>query len=76
MNNKEVDAFCFLLSDICSQGTEAIMRFLCSERGLQYEPPSKFLLDVLDVPTAEPSSMKRHSLQADVIALHVCYTPE
>ena len=48
------------------------MRFLCSERGLQYEPPSKFLLDVLDVPTAEVSSMKRHSLQADVIALHVC----
>ena len=47
------------------------MRFLCSKRSLQYEPPSKFLLQVLDVPSAVPASQRKHSLQADVIALHV-----
>lgn len=37
-------------SDVCNSGTEDIMKFLCSESGLEYLPPSNFLLNVLDNP--------------------------
>ncbi|XP_060069768.1 E3 ubiquitin-protein ligase LRSAM1-like [Ylistrum balloti] len=37
-------------SDVCCQGTEAIMQFLCDESGVEYLPPSNFLLGVLDSP--------------------------
>ncbi|XP_056011978.1 E3 ubiquitin-protein ligase LRSAM1-like [Ostrea edulis] len=36
--------------DICKQGTEEVMKFLCTESQMEYEPPSKFLLDILDPP--------------------------
>ncbi|XP_041368128.1 E3 ubiquitin-protein ligase LRSAM1-like isoform X2 [Gigantopelta aegis] len=36
--------------DILKQGTEGIMKFFCHELGLHYEPPSSFLLNVLDPP--------------------------
>lgn len=37
-------------ADVCQQGTEAIMQFLCDESGVEYIPPSNFLLGVLDSP--------------------------
>lgn len=43
--------FTYPSKEICSQGTEAIMRFLCTEAGIQYEPPSKFALNILPNPT-------------------------
>lgn len=46
---------------ICCSGTEAIMKFLCSECSVEYLPPSNFLLDVLDPPKPElmsPSGSK------------------
>ncbi|XP_061189417.1 E3 ubiquitin-protein ligase LRSAM1-like [Saccostrea echinata] len=36
--------------DICKKGTEEIMTFLCTECQMEYEPPSKFLLDILEPP--------------------------
>ena len=36
------------ISDVCNSGTEEIMKFLCSESGQEYLPPSNFLLNVLD----------------------------
>ncbi|XP_053380258.1 E3 ubiquitin-protein ligase LRSAM1-like [Mercenaria mercenaria] len=37
----------------CLSGTEAIMKFLCSECGIEYLAPSNFLLDVLEPPKPE-----------------------
>ncbi|XP_014774266.1 E3 ubiquitin-protein ligase LRSAM1 [Octopus bimaculoides] len=45
-------------AEVCSQGTEAIMKFLCSESGEEYIPPSQFLLQVLD------SSEKKHQMSS------------
>ena len=50
-----------------------MMRALCSDCGIQYEPPGKFLLDVLEAPKPAQLSQARHSFQADVIALSVSY---
>ncbi|XP_060106995.1 E3 ubiquitin-protein ligase LRSAM1 isoform X1 [Heteronotia binoei] len=33
---------------ICSTGTEAIQQFLCEESGIEYNPPSQYLLPVLE----------------------------
>nr|XP_060613427.1 E3 ubiquitin-protein ligase LRSAM1 isoform X2 [Anolis sagrei ordinatus] len=34
--------------EICSIGTEAIQKFLCEELGIEYNPPSQYLLPVLE----------------------------
>ncbi|KAJ8300947.1 hypothetical protein KUTeg_022466, partial [Tegillarca granosa] len=44
---KKLCIFNFVFVDICNEGTEAIMKFLCSECGVEYQPPSNFLLEVL-----------------------------
>ncbi|XP_034565480.1 E3 ubiquitin-protein ligase LRSAM1 isoform X2 [Notolabrus celidotus] len=33
---------------VCTEGTESIQRFLCSELGEEYRPPSQYLLPVLE----------------------------
>ncbi|KAJ0057579.1 hypothetical protein NL108_009356, partial [Boleophthalmus pectinirostris] len=33
---------------VCTEGTECIQRFLCSELGVEYCPPSQYLLPVLE----------------------------
>ncbi|XP_074067215.1 E3 ubiquitin-protein ligase LRSAM1 isoform X2 [Macrotis lagotis] len=40
---------------VCSLGTEAIQQFLCKESGLEYYPPSQFLLPVLERDGGETS---------------------
>ncbi|XP_053229022.1 E3 ubiquitin-protein ligase LRSAM1-like [Podarcis raffonei] len=35
-------------NDICSAGTEGIQQFLCGELGIEYNPPSQYLLPVLE----------------------------
>ncbi|XP_065504543.1 E3 ubiquitin-protein ligase LRSAM1 isoform X1 [Caloenas nicobarica] len=35
-------------ADICSAGTEAIQQFLCKECGIEYYPPSQYLLPALE----------------------------
>uniref|UniRef100_A0AAY4EGN5 RING-type domain-containing protein n=1 Tax=Denticeps clupeoides TaxID=299321 RepID=A0AAY4EGN5_9TELE len=35
-------------ASVCTDGTEAVQRFLCSEMGLEYLPPSQYLLPVLE----------------------------
>ncbi|XP_041666080.1 E3 ubiquitin-protein ligase LRSAM1 [Cheilinus undulatus] len=35
-------------SSVCTEGTESIQRFLCSELGEEYCPPSQYLLPVLE----------------------------
>ncbi|XP_077001546.1 E3 ubiquitin-protein ligase LRSAM1 isoform X3 [Tamandua tetradactyla] len=39
--------------EVCSAGTEAIQQFLCKESGLDYYPPSQYLLPVLEQDGAE-----------------------
>ncbi|XP_043325553.1 E3 ubiquitin-protein ligase LRSAM1 isoform X3 [Cervus canadensis] len=39
--------------EVCSTGTEAIQQFLCKESGLEYYPPSQYLLPVLEQDGAE-----------------------
>uniref|UniRef100_A0A5F9CYM1 Leucine rich repeat and sterile alpha motif containing 1 n=1 Tax=Oryctolagus cuniculus TaxID=9986 RepID=A0A5F9CYM1_RABIT len=43
--------------DVCGAGTAAVQQFLCRESGLEYYPPSQYLLPVLeqDGAGAEPS---------------------
>ncbi|CAI9174843.1 unnamed protein product [Rangifer tarandus platyrhynchus] len=41
--------------EVCSTGTEAIQQFLCKESGLEYYPPSQYLLPVLEQDGAENS---------------------
>ncbi|XP_042767793.1 E3 ubiquitin-protein ligase LRSAM1 isoform X2 [Panthera leo] len=36
------------LEEVCSAGTQAIQQFLCKESGLDYYPPSQYLLPVLE----------------------------
>ncbi|XP_066223207.1 E3 ubiquitin-protein ligase LRSAM1 isoform X1 [Saccopteryx leptura] len=42
-------------AELCGAGTEAIQRFLCKESGLDYYPPSQYLLPVLEQDSAENS---------------------
>ncbi|XP_060768891.1 E3 ubiquitin-protein ligase LRSAM1 isoform X2 [Neoarius graeffei] len=42
-------------SSVCTAGTEEIQRFLCSELGLEYCPPSQYLLPVLENESSKPS---------------------
>ncbi|XP_006154144.1 E3 ubiquitin-protein ligase LRSAM1 isoform X1 [Tupaia chinensis] len=41
--------------EVCSAGTAAIQQFLCKESGLEYYPPSQYLLPVLEQDGAENS---------------------
>ncbi|XP_041481365.1 E3 ubiquitin-protein ligase LRSAM1-like isoform X1 [Lytechinus variegatus] len=38
--------------DICQDGTENIMKYMCAENGIEYSPPSKHLLPVLNTYTS------------------------
>ncbi|XP_033732703.1 E3 ubiquitin-protein ligase LRSAM1-like [Pecten maximus] len=49
-------------ADVCSRGTEAIMQFLCDESGVEYLPPSNFLLAVLDSPDDSSPGTAKTSL--------------
>ncbi|KAB5522520.1 hypothetical protein PHYPO_G00160440 [Pangasianodon hypophthalmus] len=42
-------------ASVCTAGTEEIQRFLCSELGLEYCPPSQYLLPVLENDSSKPS---------------------
>ncbi|KAL4219600.1 E3 ubiquitin-protein ligase lrsam1 [Mactra antiquata] len=55
--------------NICCNGTEAIMKFLCSECDMEYLTPSNFLLDVLDPPNLalqSPDSSKNFEEEQDL----------
>ncbi|XP_034350660.1 E3 ubiquitin-protein ligase LRSAM1 isoform X2 [Arvicanthis niloticus] len=41
--------------EVCGAGTEAVQQFLCKESGLDYYPPSQYLLPVLEQDGAENS---------------------
>lgn len=41
-------AMVFPPPEVCSNGTAAIQQFLCKESGLEYYPPSQYLLPVLE----------------------------
>uniref|UniRef100_A0A8C8ZF11 E3 ubiquitin-protein ligase LRSAM1 n=1 Tax=Prolemur simus TaxID=1328070 RepID=A0A8C8ZF11_PROSS len=41
--------------EVCGAGTTAILQFLCKESGLEYYPPSQYLLPVLEQDGAENS---------------------
>uniref|UniRef100_A0A452QHN1 Leucine rich repeat and sterile alpha motif containing 1 n=1 Tax=Ursus americanus TaxID=9643 RepID=A0A452QHN1_URSAM len=41
--------------EVCSAGTQAIQQFLCKESGLEYYPPSQYLLPVLEQDGADTS---------------------
>ncbi|XP_064435859.1 E3 ubiquitin-protein ligase LRSAM1 isoform X10 [Mirounga angustirostris] len=41
--------------EVCSAGTRAIQQFLCKESGLEYYPPSQYLLPVLEQDRANTS---------------------
>ena len=44
-------------SDVCLKGTESIMMCICSDNGMEYIPPSNFLLNVLDAPPMSPTKI-------------------
>lgn len=63
-------------NDICKQGTEKIMMFLCSECNMEYEPPSKFLLDILEPPNLmltpkESSFSKAHEMEESALQKNI-----
>ncbi|XP_073414418.1 E3 ubiquitin-protein ligase LRSAM1 isoform X2 [Dendrobates tinctorius] len=41
---------------VCSEGTEAIQQFLCKELGIDYCPPSQYLLPVLENDTCDAAA--------------------
>ncbi|XP_058015232.1 E3 ubiquitin-protein ligase LRSAM1 isoform X4 [Ahaetulla prasina] len=43
-------------NEVCSAGTEAIQRFLCEKAGIEYNPPSQYLLPVLESDGGEISA--------------------
>ncbi|XP_051893393.1 E3 ubiquitin-protein ligase LRSAM1 isoform X2 [Pristis pectinata] len=43
-------------ASVCSNGTEAIKQFLCKELGIEYMPPSQYLLPVLESDGHVPDS--------------------
>ncbi|XP_063172421.1 E3 ubiquitin-protein ligase LRSAM1 isoform X2 [Candoia aspera] len=44
----DASAMVYPPNEICSTGTEAIQRFLCEKVGIEYNPPSQYLLPVLE----------------------------
>uniref|UniRef100_A0A1A8G523 Leucine rich repeat and sterile alpha motif containing 1 n=1 Tax=Nothobranchius korthausae TaxID=1143690 RepID=A0A1A8G523_9TELE len=49
-------AMTFPPASVCSEGTESIQRFLCSELGEEYCPPSQYLLPVLETDCSKQDS--------------------
>uniref|UniRef100_I3K420 Leucine rich repeat and sterile alpha motif containing 1 n=1 Tax=Oreochromis niloticus TaxID=8128 RepID=I3K420_ORENI len=43
-------------SSVCTEGTESIQRFLCTELGEEYCPPSQYLLPVLESDSGKQSA--------------------
>ncbi|XP_069799020.1 E3 ubiquitin-protein ligase LRSAM1 isoform X2 [Dendropsophus ebraccatus] len=43
-------------ASVCSEGTEAILRFLCRDLGIEYCPPSQYLLSVLENDTCDATA--------------------
>ncbi|XP_078406530.1 E3 ubiquitin-protein ligase LRSAM1 isoform X1 [Cetorhinus maximus] len=44
----DAEAMTYPPASVCSNGTEAIKQFLCKELGINYVPPSQYLLSVLE----------------------------
>ncbi|XP_045878852.1 E3 ubiquitin-protein ligase LRSAM1 [Meles meles] len=44
----DASAMVYPPQEVCSAGTQAIQQFLCKESGLEYYPPSQYLLPVLE----------------------------
>ncbi|XP_043575811.1 E3 ubiquitin-protein ligase LRSAM1 isoform X1 [Chiloscyllium plagiosum] len=44
----DAEAMTYPPASVCSNGTEAIKQFLCKELGIEYMPPSQYLLPVLE----------------------------
>ncbi|XP_021563579.1 E3 ubiquitin-protein ligase LRSAM1 [Carlito syrichta] len=51
--NLDASAMVYPPREVCGAGTAAILQFLCKESGLQYYPPSQYLLPVLEQDGAE-----------------------
>ncbi|XP_025118143.3 E3 ubiquitin-protein ligase LRSAM1 isoform X2 [Bubalus bubalis] len=51
----DVSSMVYPPQEVCGTGTEAIQQFLCKESGLEYYPPSQYLLPVLEQDGAENS---------------------
>ncbi|XP_075690913.1 E3 ubiquitin-protein ligase LRSAM1 isoform X2 [Rhinoderma darwinii] len=43
-------------ASVCSEGTEAIQQFLCRDLGVEYCPPSQYLLSVLENDTCDAAA--------------------
>lgn len=48
-------AMTFPPASVCSEGTESIQRFMCTEMGIEYCPPSQYLLPVLETDSKQNS---------------------
>ncbi|XP_062937695.1 E3 ubiquitin-protein ligase LRSAM1 isoform X2 [Cynocephalus volans] len=51
----DASAMVYPPQEVCGAGTAAIQQFLCKESGLEYYPPSQYLLPVLEQDGAENS---------------------
>ncbi|KAK2567181.1 E3 ubiquitin-protein ligase LRSAM1 [Acropora cervicornis] len=72
----DTDRITFPPKDVSSEGTASIMKYLCKVAGIEYVPPSKHLLNVLD-PVGNESSSSKHcgptsvdDLIANTLSLH------
>ncbi|XP_078082206.1 E3 ubiquitin-protein ligase LRSAM1 [Mustelus asterias] len=52
----DAEAMTYPPASVCSNGTEAIKQFLCNELGIEYLPPSQYLLPVLESDGKIPES--------------------
>ncbi|KAM6431341.1 E3 ubiquitin-protein ligase LRSAM1 isoform 1-T7 [Liasis olivaceus] len=52
----DASAMIYPPNEICSAGTEAVQRFLCEKLGIEYNPPSQYLLPVLESDGGEISA--------------------
>ncbi|KAI0213679.1 hypothetical protein LSAT2_001275 [Lamellibrachia satsuma] len=50
---------------VCTEGTESIMKFLCSKCDLEYIPPSKYVLRVLEPTKPKSTSQSRPAFDSD-----------
>uniref|UniRef100_UPI00398E353C E3 ubiquitin-protein ligase LRSAM1 isoform X2 n=1 Tax=Pristiophorus japonicus TaxID=55135 RepID=UPI00398E353C len=52
----DAEAMTYPAASVCRNGMEAIKRFLCKELGIEYVPPSQYLLPVLESDGRAPES--------------------
>ncbi|XP_067868850.1 LOW QUALITY PROTEIN: E3 ubiquitin-protein ligase LRSAM1 [Heterodontus francisci] len=52
----DVEAMTYPPASVCSNGTEDIKQFLCKDLGIEYMPPSQYLLSVLESDGNVPGS--------------------